>query len=479
MNEKKRLIKNTALIAIGGLGAKVVSFLLLPLYTSILSTSEYGTYDFIITIGVFLLPVVTLVMHEAMFRFIIDLNKESKEFKKIISNAFFSVLAGIFLTVIVFAALYILLYRKDSILLIYILGYVVTSSLYTFSNYLLRGLGEMKTYAAISCFKNILQLVLNVVAVAVLRLGVKGLVLSLCISEFIGFLVILFTSKLWRYMDFRLVSRKELKPMIKYSLPLIPNSLSSQVIHLSDRLIIMGIMNSSANGIYTVSYKFPNMIETLYHYFYTAWSESASRVFAKGKEKALEYYQSLYNTLNRFIFSVVLTLIAGMPILFRIFIKGKFIDGFKYVPILVLSMYFDCMARFYSGIFTALKKTKVMATTTIIAAVLNLGINIALIKYVGLYAAAGSTLIAEAVLCILRQKRLKEYMDLKVSKIHIALMITTTAIVVLLYDYNSVIKIACSLTFAIVFSFIYNFDTIKKMYIITLNKLKKKKLSEN
>ena len=45
MNEKKRLIKNTGIIAIGNISTKLVSFFLLPLYTTLLSASEYGVFD--------------------------------------------------------------------------------------------------------------------------------------------------------------------------------------------------------------------------------------------------------------------------------------------------------------------------------------------------------------------------------------------------------------------------------------------------
>lgn len=72
MNQKKQLLKNTAIIAIGKLSTQIVSFLLLPLYTAKLSTEEFGTYDFFVTLSVFLLPIITLLMEESMFRFLID-----------------------------------------------------------------------------------------------------------------------------------------------------------------------------------------------------------------------------------------------------------------------------------------------------------------------------------------------------------------------------------------------------------------------
>ena len=69
---KRELIKNTIIVAIGKFSTQIISFLLLPLYTSILTTSEYGIYDFLITVAVFLVPMITLLLEESMFRFLID-----------------------------------------------------------------------------------------------------------------------------------------------------------------------------------------------------------------------------------------------------------------------------------------------------------------------------------------------------------------------------------------------------------------------
>ena len=93
MNQKTQLLKNTMIIALGKLGTQIVSFLLLPLYTSKLSTSEYGTYDFLVTLSVFLLPIITLLIEESMFRFLIDA-EDSSDRKKIITGTILYMLFG-------------------------------------------------------------------------------------------------------------------------------------------------------------------------------------------------------------------------------------------------------------------------------------------------------------------------------------------------------------------------------------------------
>ena len=60
----KELAVNTIIIGIGKFSTQIISFLLLPLYTTVLSTEEYGTFDLIITISTFVLPLITLLMEE-------------------------------------------------------------------------------------------------------------------------------------------------------------------------------------------------------------------------------------------------------------------------------------------------------------------------------------------------------------------------------------------------------------------------------
>ena len=84
-NRGKDLAFNTVIIGIGKFSTQIVSFLLLPLYTSILTTAEYGIYDLIIAISTFLLPIITLLMEESMFRFLIDCNNDDEK-KKVISQ---------------------------------------------------------------------------------------------------------------------------------------------------------------------------------------------------------------------------------------------------------------------------------------------------------------------------------------------------------------------------------------------------------
>lgn len=469
MSEKGRLLKNTGLIALGNFGAKMASFLLLPLYTSMLTTSEYGTYDYIVAMSAFLLPIVTLCMQEAMFRFIIDARNHTNDFNKIISNAFVIVISGIGLMAVTMVILGKIL---DFHNLFYVSCYVFANALYSFSNNLLRGLGKIKEYAAISSGKNILQLILNVITVAGFRWGMMGLMTAMCLSEYIAFVVVFCITRLWKYVSLKHISIKTIGLLIRYSFPLIPNALCGQIINLSDRLMISNIMGKHANGIYSISYKFPSIIETLSHFFYMAWSESASRVWNDGKDSAVEYYQSFHDMIEDMVFSVILMMIAGMPIMYRVFIHGDYIQGFAYTPILLLAMYFDSMSKFYSGVFTALKNTETIAISTVIAAASNLVINFIFIQKFGLFAAAGSTLVANVVLVLIQRHYVGKKLHINRKPKKWLTEMLFLVVIMALYSYSNWIKIIISIILATIYFVSANREILTRFVHLVIKKYK-------
>ena len=79
---------------------------------------------------------------------------------------------------------------------------------------------------------------------------------------------------------------------------------------------------------------------------------------------------------------------AFMPLVFHVLINKSYYNAIYYVPILLMATYFANISGFYGGVFTAYKDTKIMGTTTVAAAIINLAINLFLIKWIGIYAAA-------------------------------------------------------------------------------------------
>ena len=473
MNQKKELIKNTAIIAIGKLSTQVLSFLLLPLYTAKLSTSEYGNYDFLVTISVFLLPIITLLMEESMFRFLIDSDDKDSKKRVITQTILYTVVGTVIFTILGFLAMWILniisngssapLGGDDSVwhLLaksghIFII-FVISNILIGLSNSLARGLGQIKLYS-------LSNFVLGALTILFVKAGCIGLLLANTIANTITALYIFYKLNFGKYFSKKSKDSKLMNEMIRYSVPLVPNTLSWIIINLSDRLIINTCMGSDANGVYSIANKFPNILYTVYGFFSTAWKESAARIIKEDNKTA--YYNSIYHDLRRFLFAVVLCLIAVMPFVFPILVSGNsYNEAYIHIPLLVLATYYTNLSNFYGGIFAAFKNTKIMGNTTIVAAIINIVINIALIKYIGLYAAVLSTFIANVIIYWYRKRALNLYIKLKETK-KIASAIILALVVLCYYSNNWIAKVA-GLIIAIAYAILVN----QKFIIIIKDKV--------
>ena len=87
MDRGKELAKNTVIIAVGKISTQFISFFLLPLYTAMLSTDEYGTVDVFNTCVALLLPVMTLQIEQGVFRYMVDVRGEKDRQQELISSA--------------------------------------------------------------------------------------------------------------------------------------------------------------------------------------------------------------------------------------------------------------------------------------------------------------------------------------------------------------------------------------------------------
>ena len=232
------------------------------------------------------------------------------------------------------------------------------------------------------------------------------------------------------------------------------------MINVSDRTIISFMINASANGIYAVSAKFSNILASIYQIFNMSWQESASiHINSEGKE---EFFSGVLNNTYKIFFSICLLLMVGMPFVFNILIGKDYFDAKKYIPILLLSNVFSAVANVLGGIYIAKKDTKNVAKTTITSSILNIVINLVLIKFIGLYAAALSTLISCIFLYIYRLIGVKKYIKLNVEYNFIIISMIIYIISVSIYYINDFKLNIINLIMCVILVYIFNLNIIKK-----------------
>ncbi|HJE45714.1 lipopolysaccharide biosynthesis protein [Levilactobacillus namurensis] len=453
MKEEHRLIKNTGLIAIGNLSTKLVSFFLLPLYTALLTTSEYGTVDYIISISTFCVPFATMLMDESMFRYLIDA-KNDAERRSIISVAIKVTGGGILIVTCICGLIY--LFTKKNIVLVFLM-YMVSSVITTLFSAFLRGIGRTDWYALYNCVTGILNVLLNVTLIAVFRLGVYGMLFAFILAQTSVALFTALKIKVWRFIDFKIAGNY--REMLRYSIPMIPNSISWSIINLSDRIVIMNVLGAGFSGLYAVAYKFPTLMDTVYGFFYQSWKESSARALAQGNSN--EFFQKIFVHLINFLFAIVILMTAFMPIIFRIVINHRYYEGIYCVPILLYATFFSNLSGFFGGVFTAHKNTWILGTTTIWSAIINLGLNIVLIKALGIYAAALATLLSSIFIYWYRRIKVKSMVKLSYPKTSLIGNIVVSLVILGLFLVQNVPAIISSCMIAVVYAILLNRRMIK------------------
>jgi O-antigen/teichoic acid export membrane protein len=303
-------------------------------------------------------------------------------------------------------------------------------------------------------------------------MGAEGMIISMALANFICGLYLFIRLKLYKLIDLKLTDKKLLKDMYKYSIPLIPNSVSWWIVNVSDRTIISFILGSGANGLYAISNKFPTIISSLTGVFNLSWSESAAlHINSKDRD---EFFSDVFNTIMKLFTAMGIGMIACMPFVFPLLINTKYNDAYNYIPYLVLGSVFNVAICLYSQIYLAKKLSKQVASTAVIGAVINILINIVFIKYIGLYAAAISTAISYFVMMAYRHIDLKKYVNIKISKGFIINTIIMFSYSIFLYYQRDLLLNIINLGVAIIYAYLINRKFLKSTLNTVLGKLKRK-----
>lgn len=468
MNKKKQLAKNTIIIFFGRVCTQLISFFLLPLYTSYLATKEYGTVDLIQTYVTLLVPIITLELEMSIFRFLIDSRKNEKETNKLISNNFF--ILGISLSI--FSILYIIVSSFVTIpyrwlILVDIIVCVLSGNFLQVA----RGFGNTLDYAISCILTGLTTVISNIILICFVHMQAEGMIISMALANFICSLYLFIRLKLYSKINFKIVDFKQIKEMYKYSLPLIPNGISWWIVNVSDRSIISIVLGASANGLYAISNKFPTIISSLTGVFNLSWSESAALHINSSDRD--EFFSDITNTILRLFMALGVGMLACMPFVFPILIDVKYNDAYNYIPFLVLGTVFNVAICLYSQVYLAKKLSKQVASTAIVGAIINILINVIFIKQIGLYAAAISTMISYFVMMVYRHFDLKKYVNIKIEKKLIIESIIIYTFTLLIYYQKSIILHAICLLIVCIYAFITNKDFLKSSYLTVVKKIKR------
>ena len=428
--EKNRyLLKNTLIFALGNFGSKLITFLLVPLYTNTLSTSGYGVLDIINAIIMIGVPIVTLNISEAVMRFLLDKNSDKEKILGICCN--FSLLAVVlsFLLYPIFN-----LFQEISSYSLLLSIYILVTAVSGISLCYIRGIEKLLIFSIISIIKTLIIGIASIIFLVVFKLGINGYLLAYIIAEIATILICIF----FGIKDYKIrlsrPDKKLIKQMVKFSIFLIPNALMWWIINSMDRFMIVPFFGTEANGIYAVSAKIPTILVTITSIFNQAWMYSAIK---EEKDKDIknnsDYTSNIYSVLFKFItLSSTLLIIILKPLL-RIYVGKEFFSAWIYTPPLLVGSVFLTLGTFLSNEYTVHKDSKGFLRSASVGAIVNLVLNFILMPIMGVLGAAIATCISYIIVFIYRAYDIQKYKKIQYinneKKIYLLVLILASIMV--------------------------------------------------
>ena len=442
------LIKNTMIFTLGNLGSKLISFLLIPLYTNALTTTEYGVVDLIATVGTVAAPVLTLNICESVMRFALDKDANKDKITQIGTNL---LLIGMVVGLVIFPICQS--FNRISQYSVFVYFYVISlaaSQLYLCD---LRGKELLVYYSIGNVLHTFFIAALNILFLVVFKGGIEGYLNAYIIANILTATYALIMGKGYRSFSFSGVDKKLLQRMIRYSIVLIPNSFMWWIMNSSDRVMVSSMVGIAANGIYAVSYKLPTLVSTLTTIFNQAWSYSAIR--EEGTEDENEYNNKIFRTLIGIVMLIGIGLITFMKPFLSIYVAKEYYVAWKYTPFLTVGCVYLTLATFMATSYTVHKDSFGYLFSGMFGAIFNIVMNLALIPLIGVYGAAIATCISYMLVFVFRLFHTRKYIryNIKNKEFIVGSAILILSACLMFVDNLFGLTLQCALMLIAIYSF--------------------------
>lgn len=417
MNKTTSLSKATVWYTIGNLFVRSVSFILLPLYSNLINTTEFGDYALIMSLYAIISVFYYSGLQSALSKFYLEENDETKR-KELFSTILNAIaVTGFILTIIIFIVRgWISGILTGSYLYSDLIGMVFAALFFESIAYIIIHLLRTKELArrvvVYSAFSAAFNFILNIYLVYYLRQGIYGIILAQLITS-IFLLVILLPFLKENYI--RIFNPAQVKVIYIFAIPLIISGVLSYSVDVIDRFIIDHFLGTREVGIYSFSYRIAMIMNVFVLSLRSAWTPYSIKLYNEGNYN-VEFGKSFIKILAA---GLLIFLIVSMFIddLFN-FHSGNFHlfdpayrSGIKIIPVILLSYLLSAIVTYYSVYPYISGKSIHFLISDSIALIINIVLNFILIPVYGIMGAAFATFFSyfgcACYLLIISERKIK------------------------------------------------------------------------
>lgn len=415
----KNLAVNTVLFALNSVATKLVTFMLVPLYTAYMTAGEYGLTDMSLTVINLVTPLVTLDVADAAVRFIVS--------DRARSDMYTTVSIGVTIVSIAIVAVFAPLLDLPAFgglgnYKVWFIAAYAASALLNLCGEVTRGMGRVKIIPICASASSVVTLTTAVLTIGWARMGVSGYFISVVVGPVIGISLYIWLGGLGDAIvrGFRQLGSltKEgvwslVRPMMRYALPLIPNSLFWWLSSGINRLYITSALGISASGMFAAASKVPNLLNTVYSIFLQAWQLSA---FQESGETGLEHFFSrVFAFVQAGMTILCATLSFLAPWVAAVLLRGETYEAWPMIAPLLLSNLFNVLASFYGTVYSTTMRTSFIMWTTVLGSLSCVVLTPLFLPVMGTYGVCVASMLGQGAVFLARAVDSRRYLRFNVG----------------------------------------------------------------
>jgi len=376
-NRYKRLASDIIIFIIGTVLAKAIQFILMPLYTTYMTTEAYGVAELTNNLSELFFPIATLCIYEGAFRFAVDPDFDNSHLATAVTKVMTkSVLIGL-----VLALVCRLIFNYQYAFYLYFILYAY--SIRMCAAYYVRGIGYSKVFAMSGVVNALALSFFNFIFLVLLKTSEDGYLLSIGLSYCASALYLVWRGKIASKISLKTNSASDLKILFKYCVPLIFYNVLYWFTTISGRYILLWFTDSSTAGKYVAAIKIAAVINMVQQAVYAAFQLNSSRAFTEdNKEK---YYAEITNIFISLYCTFGAVIVCCTPILAKFTLRNDFYDARIYLPAIMLGAIITCISSLLGTMYSTYKKTQLMVGVSVVGAGINIAVGLALTPIMGVW----------------------------------------------------------------------------------------------
>lgn len=416
-NRAMQMLRNLGIYAVGSIGSRLMTFLLVPIYSFFIAPSEFGYYDICFVVAMFAVPIISMQLRDGAFRYLLDATTD-EERTRVVTFTMVAMLRNICACLVLGVAAHLLF---DIRCMWYTLVFACVFALFEVVQQMLRGLGHNKLFAGCGILSSFLIFAISVPLVVWTDMGIEGVFVGNIAARIIAMLfaewrVGVFSKFMRSNVDYKAVGRD----VIRFSNPLLVVNMILIIISSGNRFFIEHYLGLHDNGLYAVAVKFASILEAIAFIFIQAWQETAIRQYGDADHDA--FYSKILNAYLWVLVALVVSISYVTRLLNNYFIGVEYQDSICLILPQCLASAILNLVFFYDMGYQCSKNTSRQLPCLITALLVSLTSNYYFTIWWGLYGILASINVTYLFMLVYKMIDTRRYMKLRIEPRSVAML---------------------------------------------------------